>query len=120
MTLHELLSVAVTVLLVAAGGTLIYAAVSGFQVVVYRRAVLWLGTSGVLFVVGWVNTEVWVLGLIDSGVHAIAGVVVLTVAAALHLAAVWLFARDFVRFDTGTIEIDADVDHEDTGGFWDE
>lgn len=120
MTLHELLSVAITLLLVVAGGTLIYAAVSGSQVVVYRRAVLWLGTSAVLFVFGWVNAEVWVLDLIDSEAHAIAGVVVLTVAAVLHLAAVWLFARDFVRFGTGTIDIDADIDHEDAGGFFDE
>lgn len=120
MTVADALYAAMTVLLVVAGGTLIYPAMRGFQVIVYRRAVLLLGASAVLFVVGWVITELHYIDIVESNLLNLAGVVVLTVAAAVHLAAVWLFTRDFVQFDTDTLAIDADVDPGEVGGFGDE
>jgi cation transporter-like permease len=120
VTLADALYAAMTVLLVVAGGALIYPAVRGFQVVVYRRAVLYLGSSAVLFVVGWVMTDLYYRSVVESELLNLAGMAVLTVAAAVHFVAVWLFARDFVQFDSDTVAIDADVDSGDAGGFGDE
>lgn len=83
----------------------------------YRRAVLALGTSVVLFVLGWLGTDLQYFGVIDSDGAYVVSFTVLTVAAALHFAAIWLFVQDFLQFDAGDVSIRAD---DVEGGFADD
>ncbi|MFB6270092.1 MAG: hypothetical protein ABEH83_09120 [Halobacterium sp.] len=106
---------AMSVVLIAAGLTLVYPALKGVQVVVYRRAVLALGTSAVLFVVGWLISDLTYHGLVDARILYVVSSLVITVASVLHLYAIWLFARDFVAFDTDDYGVD--VDSGDVEGF---
>ncbi|AHG05318.1 hypothetical protein HALDL1_11735 [Halobacterium sp. DL1] len=117
MNVVEAAYTGMSALLVLSAAVLIYPAARGFQVLVYRRAVLYLGTSVVLFVGGWVGADLLYFGLVGSRAPYVVSFVVLTAAAALHFVAVWLFVRDFVDIEPGSISIEtSDVE----GGFADD
>lgn len=107
-----------SVLLAASGIALLYPIATGTQVVVYRKAVVALGTSAMLFVVGWLVTDITFHGFLQTDLVTVVGSLVITVAGVLHLVAVWLFARDFVQFGDQAVTID--VDGGASGGFGDE
>lgn len=106
-----------SLVLLLSGGFLVYLAVSGIQVVVYRKAVLALGASAMLLVVGWLVSDLTYHGFLETRLPYLISDAILAVGAAVHLWAVWLFARDFVQFDSaaGSIEVG-----ESNGGFEDE
>lgn len=106
-----------SLLLVASGAVLVYTALSGVQVVVYRKAVLALGASALLLVVGWLVSDLTYHGFTETRWLYVVSDCILAVGAAVHLLAVWRFARDFVQFGTDSTSIDAG---ETTGGFGDE
>jgi hypothetical protein len=109
---------AMSVLLVASCVALLYPAVTGVQVVVYRKAVLALGASALLFVVGWLLNDVTYHGFVDARALDVIASLIVTAAAATHLVAIWLFARDFLQFDAESLAIE--VDGGDAEGFEDE
>lgn len=115
MTAVDVAFAAMSVLLVGAGLTLLYPAITGVQVVVYRKAVVALGVSTVLFVVGWLVSDLAYYGFVDANVVYVVASLVVTAASVLHLAAIWLFARDFVQFEADSIPVD--VSTGDTEGF---
>lgn len=109
---------AMSVVLVLSGAALLYPAVTGVQVVVYRTAVFALGASALLFVAGWLVSDLTYHGLVHDDTLYVVSSVVITAAAALHFVAVWLFARDFVQFDADQVAIGSGDTHD--GGFADE
>lgn len=84
--------------LVASGLVVVATAVRGFQVIVYRRGVFALGTSLLLLVAGWVVSDLVYYEYLESWVVLYAAFAIFVTGAAVHLYAVWRFARDFVRF----------------------
>lgn len=118
MTLVELAYLAMSVVLALAGLVIAYPAVAGVQVVVYRRAVLALSAGLLLFVASWLVIFLYAIGVASEYTVTILSLGGNTVAGVLHFVAVWLFARDFVVFDAGSIEISATSST--TGGFQDE
>lgn len=107
-----------SLVLLLSGAFLVYLAVSGVQVVVYRKAVLALGTSAMLLVVGWLISDLAFHGFVQLRVLYVVSDSLQAVAAAVHLWAVWLFARDFVQFDSASTSIN--VGETNNGGFEDE
>lgn len=107
-----------SVVLAVSGLVIVYPAVAGVQVVVYRRAVLFLGASILLFVLSWLVVFLFVYGYMDRYTVTVVSLAGNTVAGTLHLAAVWLFARDFIEF--GRDAMDVQIDSSETGGFADE
>lgn len=118
MTLVELAYLAMSVVLLLAGLVIAYPAVAGVQVVVYRRAVVALSASILLFVASWLVIFLYAFDLSSEYTVTILSLGGNTVAGVLHFVAVWQFARDFVEFDAGTVDID--VPRSTTGGFSDE
>lgn len=106
-----------SMVLLLSGAILVYTALSGVQVVVYRKAVFALGASAMLLVVGWLVSDLTYHGFLETRVVYVISDAILVVGAAVHLLAVWLFARDFVQFESGTVSIDTETT---TGGFGDE
>lgn len=106
-----------SLVLLLSGAVLVYTALSGVQVVVYRRAVLALGTSAMLLVVGWLVSDLTYHGFLETRLLYVVSDAILTVGAAVHLLAVWLFVRDFVQFGSASTSIEVG---ESNGGFEDE
>lgn len=106
-----------SLVLLLSGVVLVYTALSGVQVVVYRKAILTLGTSAMLLVVGWLVSDLTYHGFVETRLLYVLSDLILSVGAGLHLLAVWLFARDFVQFESAGLSIDVG---ETGGGFDDE
>lgn len=117
MTVVSTLFAAMSMVLLLSGAILVYTALSGVQVVVYRKAVFALGTSAMLLVVGWLVSDLTYHGFLETRILYVVSDVILVVGAAVHLLAVWLFARDFVQFEGESLQIDAGTTG---GGFEDE
>lgn len=111
---------AMSVVLAVSGLVIVYPAVAGVQVVVYRRAVFALGASILLFVGSWLVVFLTVFGVVDEQVVALASLSGNLVAGVFHFVAVWWFARDFVELGDGTIDIDPGASATVSGGFDDE
>ena len=109
---------AMSVLLAVSGLVIVYPAVAGVQVVVYRRAVFALGASILLFVGSWLVVFLTVFDVVDEHVITLVSLGGNLVAGVLHFVAVWWFARDFVELGHGDIDIDAETSTH--GGFADE
>jgi hypothetical protein len=114
VSLVNALFIGMSGVLLLSGLALVYIAVSGIQVVVYRQAVLALGGSAMLLVVAWLISDLTYHGIVDSRLPYFISDALLTVGAAVHLWAVWLFARDFVQFESESMAIDVG---ESGGGF---
>lgn len=115
MTAIELAYLAMSVVLAVSGLVIVYPAVRGVQVVVYRRAVFALGASILMFVGSWLVVFLYVLGPLSERTVTLLSLSGDLVAGVLHFLAVWWFARDFV--DLGTDSIDIDAGASGSGGF---
>lgn len=123
MSLIELAYLGMTVVLSLSGAVIVYPALKGVQVVVYRRAVLALGTSILLFVASWLVVFLYLFEVLDLRTVTLLSLGGNTVAGALHFAAVWWFARDFVeveRTDVGQTDVDIGGEQSANGGFTNE
>lgn len=118
MSVQTIAFAGMSLLLLLSGAFLVYLAVSGIQVVVYRKAVMALGSSAMLLVVGWLVSDLTYHGFVQLRILYVVSDAFLVVGAAVHLYAVWLFARDFVQFDSASASID--VGETNNGGFDDE
>jgi hypothetical protein len=117
VTVVSALFAAMSMVLLLSGAILVYTALSGVQVVVYRKAVFALGASAMLLVVGWLVSDLTYHGFLETRVLYVVSDGILTVGAAVHLWAVWLFARDFVQFESESTSIEVGYSN---GGFEDE